>query len=192
MNTVTISSSVASMRSNVRVQSQDNKHFEQLVTTRETKSTQISNCQSPLSRNVHNLCDRGHVLCACNYETDEDVTVCIQERYWCGVVDNTIVTTPCKYKKCKASIEQGTEWPLTRNSGVQFYEIFSEMIIYGSNCTANRKGTLSSECDENHAFTFGAYSCVKFTNNNYAGAIIISIIFTLVSIPGLLFLLEIS
>ena len=64
------------------------------------------------------------------------------------------------------------------------------MIINGSNCTANRKGTLCSECDENHAFTFGAYSCVKFTNNNYAGAIIISIIFTLVIITGLLFCLR--
>ena len=187
INTVTISSSGASIRSNVRVQSQHNKHLEQLFTTRKIKSTQISKCQSSLSRNIHNLCERGHVLCACNYETDEDVTVCIQERYWCGVVDNTIVTAPCKYKKCKVSIAQGTECPLTRSSGMQFYEMFSEMIINGSNCTNNRKGTLCSECDENHAFTFGAYSCVKFTNNKYAGAIIISIIFALLIITGLLF-----
>ena len=135
------------------------------------------------------ICELKHVLCACNNENDEDVTIkCIQEGYWYGVVDNTIVTAPCEYKNCKL-LSQDNACNLTRNLDVRFYEIFSEM-ENGSKCTDNRNGTLCSECDENHTFTFGAYRCVKFTNDNYAGAIIISIIFVLLIITGLLFCLR--
>ena len=185
MNTVIISSSSVPKKDSMRIDSHHN--LELLFTTRKFKSTQISKCQSSLSRNIHKLCEREHVLCACNYETDEDVTVCIQEGYWYGKVNNTIVTAPCKYKNCKVSISQcNNECPFTRNSSVQFYE----MKNVSSNCTDNRNGILCSECNENYTFTFGAYECVKFKCPDYAGAVIISIIFVLLIITGLLFCLR--
>ena len=187
MNTVIISSSGISNKGGMRIESHHN--LEQLFTNRKIKSTQISMCQSSVSRNIHDLCEREQVLCACNYETDEDVTICIKEGYWYGEVDNTTVTAPCEYNKCKVSIFQGTECPLTENSDVKFYERFSNMLING-NCTANRNGILCSECDENHAFTFGAYKCVDFDYEEYAGAIIISITFMLLKMTGLLFSLR--
>ena len=67
--------------------------------------------------------------------------------------------------------------------------MFSNILING-NCTGNRNGILCSECDENHAFTFGAYRCVEFHYAEYAGAIIISIIYMLLIITGLLFCLR--
>ena len=185
MNTVTISGSGIPNKGSMRIESHHN--HEQLFTTRKIKSMQTSKCQSSVSRNIHNLCKREHVLCACNYETDEDVTVCIKEGYWYGEVDNTIVTAPCEYKKCKVSISPGNnECPLTRNSSVQFYEMKND----SSNCTDNRNGILCSECNENYTFTFGAYECVKFKCPEYAGAVIISIIFVLLIITGLLFCLR--
>ena len=142
---------------------------------------------SPCPSKIQDLeiCNLKHVLCAFENETDEDVTVCIQEGYWYGVVGNTNATAPCKYKNCKVLSQCNNECPFTRSSSVQFYE----MKYASSNCTDNRKGTLCSECDDDHAFTFGAYECAD-CDDGYAGAIIISIIFVLLIITGLLFCLR--
>ena len=191
--TVTISSAGVSITDDMRVQSQHNKQIEkteQLFTTRKIKSTETYKCQSSqndTSRNIHNLCEREHVVCACDYETNENVTICIQEGYWYGVVDNTIVTAPCEYKNCKVSTLHGTDCSL-KISANQFLEIFPETVTSG-NCTKSRNGTLCSECVENHTFTFGVYNCVEFDNDLYAGVIIVSISFVILIITGLLFCL---